>query len=92
MVRNSPSAISSETSRSTALRPNVLATLRMLSRGAFASGWALALTAAEGIGEAMELDLCARDTTFYCAAFTSFQISVYFSRRGTFCQKYIRFW
>jgi hypothetical protein len=23
----------------------------------------------------------------YCAAFTSFQISVYLARRGTFCQK-----
>ncbi len=23
----------------------------------------------------------------YCAAFTSFQISLYFARRGTFCQK-----
>src|SRR5258708_30093124 len=31
IVRNSPSAISSETLRSTALRPKVLATLRMLS-------------------------------------------------------------
>ena len=31
MVRNSPSAISSETLRSTALRPKLLATLRMLS-------------------------------------------------------------
>ncbi len=28
----------------------------------------------------------------YCAAFTSFQISLYLARRGTFCQKYSRFW
>src|SRR5450755_4969076 len=37
MVRNSPSAISSETLRSTTLRPKVLATLRMLSRVGFAA-------------------------------------------------------
>src|SRR5580692_514 len=29
----------------------------------------------------------ARPPLFYCAAFTSFQISTYFARRGTSCQK-----
>jgi len=68
MVRNSPSANYSDTSRKTTLRPNALAMLRMLSSIDFWVG--IVLTGG-----------------LYCAAFTSFQISVYFVRRGTFCQK-----
>jgi hypothetical protein len=59
--------MSSDTSRNTTLRPNVLAMLRMLSSVGFWVGVVL--------------------TGRYCAAFTSFQISVYLVRRGTFCQK-----
>jgi hypothetical protein len=54
MVKNSPSAISSETFRNTMLRPNVLATFRMLSRAGFEGGCVFAATVMAGvIGDAM---------------------------------------
>src|SRR5258708_1791853 len=54
MVRNSPSAISSETLRKTAWRPNVLATLRMLNNVDFSAECALCVVGAAGVvGDAM---------------------------------------
>src|SRR5579863_3140757 len=53
MVRNSPSAISSETFRSTVLRPKAFATLRMLSNVDFAAGSELVVAAEEMIGAVM---------------------------------------
>ena len=34
-----------------------------------------------------EVVIISQDSCVYCAAFTSFQISLYLARRGTFCQK-----
>jgi hypothetical protein len=59
----------------------------MLSKVGFAADCDTVITAAVGvIGDAMSR------VVRYCAAFMSFQISVYFARRGTFCQKFNRFW
>src|ERR1700738_1068020 len=91
-VRNSPSAISREISRSTRFLPNFLAKLRMLRRGGLLAEFMLVLeTAPEVVAEATNSrnEPC---VVRYCAAFTSFQISLYLARRGTFCQKYSRFW
>src|ERR1700675_4274782 len=53
IVRNSPSAISSETFRSTVLRPKDLATLRMLSSVGLVAASSLAVAAEEMIGDDM---------------------------------------
>src|SRR5437879_4529128 len=83
IVKNSPSAISKETSRNTTFLPKVFATLRMLRSGS-----------ADGDSEPAEtgrsdvvVDTIGNCCEIYCAAFTSFQIWVYLARRGTSCQK-----
>src|ERR1700690_3351950 len=101
MVRNSPSAISSEMSRSTMFLPKCLATERMERREAEV-GWLLPTTAdSDLVAMAVVSALLTfrgrgrprhTSNTCYCVAFTSFQISLYLARRGTFCQKYRRFW
>src|SRR5208282_410518 len=95
MVRNSPSAIFSEMSRSTMCLPKCLATLRIESRGFGFDSWLIDTPAgADVVAMAVCLALltlrgqeCPRYTGSYCVAFTSFQISLYLARRGTFCQK-----
>src|SRR5262249_30039957 len=58
IVRNSPSAMSSEMSRSTTLLPNALATLRMLSSGAFTAGCAfVAATFERALRDAIDRSL-----------------------------------
>src|SRR6185369_14273618 len=102
IVRNSPSATCSEMSRSTAFFPNDLATLRMSSRGAVElevadvvsslvanPGSPLGFLIFDGNSPALSFQKAERRGrgTRYCAAFTSFQISLYLARRSTFCQK-----
>jgi hypothetical protein len=81
-VRNSPSATLSEIARRTAFSPNRLATLRMSSKVA-AEEAPVAERATDWAGVLKGISECAA----YWAAFTSFQISLYLARRGTFCQK-----
>src|SRR6478609_8872777 len=103
MVRNSPSATCREMSRSTAFFPNDLATLRMSSRGAVElevadvvsslvvanPGSPLGFLIFDSNSPALSFQKTERrgPGTRYCAAFTSFQISLYLARRSTFCQK-----
>ena len=85
--------MSRDMSRNTTLRPKVLATPRMVSR----VGAVVRLSRRVGGNGRRGHELvcvCRREYSAisslmaaYCAAFTSFQISVYFARRGTFCQK-----
>src|ERR1700723_3921010 len=102
MVRNSPSAISREISRNTIFLPKCFATERIETRDA-ELGWLL-VTAVGSVVVAIAICFGAASirgqegprhmflADRYCAAFTSFQISLYLARRGTFCQKYRRFW
>src|ERR1022692_3715337 len=106
MVRNSPSATSSEISRNTGLPPKDLARLRIASSGAARGGLApggagwltgvvmfflarASLLSPDGHLGSTRTDSCAMllRHRHYCAAFTSFQISLYLARSGTFCQK-----
>src|SRR5208282_1170489 len=93
MVRNSASAISSEMSRRTTFLPKCLATERMERSGPAAGLVAFEASDSMVVGMAVFYALLAfadrsvRATQIYWVAFTSFQISLYLARRGTFCQK-----
>src|SRR6516165_11982089 len=98
IVRNSPCATSKEMVRRTGFAPKDLATLRTDNSAARSVVWREGVGAAcvtvcmvfERLSPCCqrgELSSKTRRRTGYCAAFTSFQISLYFALRGTFCQK-----
>src|SRR5690348_7223724 len=60
---------------------------KQVLRGAPSQGSVARLRMTNLTIEILTPDTRTTDYRFYCAAFTSFQISLYLARRGTFCQK-----